>query len=90
MCPCGHAIPAEKWASGREVCKECWQKEQRAAHAERKKEEENNRRKHEEEYREFYHQQWAHLDKGNRADKLWLGANFTTRGTAAALGAAAD
>ena len=89
-CPCGNAIPAEKWAAGREVCKECWQKEQRAAHAERKKEEEKNRRKHEEGYRESFREKWAHLDKGKRADKLWLGANFATRATAATLGAAAD
>ena len=90
LCPCGNAIPAEKWAVGREVCKECWEKAQRAAHAERKKEEEKNRRKHDEEKREFYNQKWAHLDKGKRADKLWTGANFATRGTAASLGAAAD
>ena len=90
LCPCGNAIPAEKWAAGREVCKECWEKEQRVAHAERKKEEEKDRRKHEEEYRQFYRQKWAHLNKAKRADKLWLGANFPTRGTAAALGAAAD
>ena len=90
LCPCGNVIPAEKWAAGREVCKECWEKEQRAAHAVWKKEKEENRRKHEEEYREFYRQKWAHLNKGKRADKLWLGANFATRGTAAGLGAAAD
>lgn len=89
-CPCGNAIPAEKWAAGREVCKECWEKEQRAAHAERKKEEEKNRRKHEEEYREFFREKWAHRDRGKGADKLWIGANFATRGTAADLGAAAD
>jgi len=23
LCPCGNAIPAEKWAAGRELCKEC-------------------------------------------------------------------
>ena len=90
LCPCGNAISAEKWAAGREVCKECWQKQQRAAHAERKKEEEKNRRKHEEEYRESFREKWAHLDKGKRADKLWIGADFATRGTAANLGAAAD
>ena len=90
LCPCGNAIPAEKWAAGREVCKECWEKEQRAAHAERKKEEEKNKRKHEEGYRESFREKWAHLDKGKRADKLWIGADFATRGTAASLGAAAD
>ena len=90
LCPCGNAIPAEKWAAGREVCKECWEKEQRAAHAERKKEEEKNKRKHEEGYRESFREKWAHLDKGKRADTLWIGANFATRGTAASLGAAAD
>ncbi len=90
LCPCGNAIPAEKWAAGREVCKGCWEKEQRAAHAVWKKEKEEKRRKHEEEYRQFYRQKWAHLDKDKRADKLWLGANFPTRGTSAALGAAAD
>ena len=90
LCPCGKAIPAEKWAAGREVCKECWEKEQRAAHAERKKEEEKNRRKHEEGYRESFREKWAHLDKGKRADKLWIGANFAAGGTAASLGAAAD
>ena len=90
LCPCGNVIPAEKWAAGREVCKECWEKEQRAAHAVWKKEKEENRRKHEEEYRQFYRQKWAHLNKGKRDDKLWLGANFATRGTAAGLGAAAD
>ena len=89
-CPCGNAIPAEKWAAGREVCKECWQKEQRAAHAVWKKEEEKNKRKHEEECREFFRQKWAHLDKTKTAGKLWLGANFATRATAATLGAAAD
>ena len=89
-CPCGNAIPAEKWAAGREVCKECWQKEQRAAHAVWKKEEEKNKRKHEEECREFFRQKWAHLDKAKRTDKLWIGTNFATRGTAATLGAAAD
>ena len=89
-CPCGDAIPAEKWAAGREVCKECWQKEQRAAHAVWKKEEEKNKRKHEEECREFFRQKWAHLDKAKRTDKLWIGTNFATRGTAATLGAAAD
>ena len=90
LCPCGNAIPAEKWAAGREVCKECWEKDQRAAHAERKKEEEKNKRKHEEGYRESFREKWAHLDKGKRADTLWIGANFATRGTAASLGAAAD
>ena len=90
LCPCGNAIPAEKWAAGREVCKECWEKEQRAAHAERKKEEEKNKRKHEEGYRDFFREKWAHLDKGKRADKLWIGADFATRGTAASLGVAAD
>ena len=89
-CPCGNAIPAEKWAAGREVCKECWQKEQRAAHAVWKKEEEKNKRKHEEECREFFRQKWAHLDKAKRTDKLWIGTNFATRATAATLGAAAD
>lgn len=89
-CPCGNAIPAEKWAAGREVCKECWQKEQRAAHAVWKKEKEENRRKHEAECREFFRQKWARLDKTKTADKLWLGADFATRGTAATLGAAAD
>ena len=90
LCPCGNAIPAEKWAAGRELCKECWQKQQRAAHAKRKKEEEKNKRKHEEGYRESFREKWAHLDKGKRADKLWIGADFATRGTAASLGAAAD
>ena len=90
LCPCGNAIPAEKWAAGREVCKECWEKDQRAAHAERKKEEEKNKQKHEEGYRESFREKWAHLDKAKRADKLWLGANFATQGTAASLGAAAD
>ena len=90
LCACGNAIPAEKWAAGREVCKECWEKEQRAAHAVWKKEKEENRRKHEEACRKFYREKWAHLDKGKRVDKLWTGANFATRGTAAALGAAAD
>ena len=90
LCPCGNAIPAEKWAAGREQCKECWEKEQRAAHAQRKKEEEKNRRKHEEEYREFFREKWAHLDKAKRTDKLWIGTNFATRGTAAGLSAAAD
>ncbi len=90
LCPCGNAIPAEKWAAGREVCKECWEKEQRAAHAVWKKEEEKNKRKHEEECRDFFRQKWAHLDKAKRADKLWIGTNFATRGTAATLGAAAD
>jgi len=90
LCPCGNAIPAEKWAAGRELCKECWEKEQRAAHAVWKKEEEENRRKHEEGYREFFREKWAHVDKGKRADKLWTGADFATRGTDAGLAAAAD
>lgn len=90
LCPCGNAIPAEKWAAGRAVCKACWKKEQRAAHAERKKEEEEDRRKQEEGYRAFFREKWAHLDKGKRADKVWIGADWGTRGTAAGLGAAAD
>lgn len=89
-CPCGNAIPAEKWAAGREVCKECWQKEQRAAHAVWKKEKEENRRKHEAECRELFRQKWAPLDKAKTAGKLWLGTDFATRATAATLGAAAD
>ncbi|MCY4061182.1 MAG: hypothetical protein OXG53_02310 [Chloroflexi bacterium] len=90
LCPCGNAIPAEKWAAGRELCKECWEKEQRAAHAAWKQEEEENRRKHEEGHREFFREKWAHLDKASRTDKLWIGANFPARGTPAALAAAAD
>ena len=90
LCPCGNAIPAEKWAAGRELCKECWEKEQRAAHAVWKKEEEKNRRKHEEGYREFFREKWAYLNEAESADKLWTGANFPTRGTVAGLGAAAD
>ena len=90
LCPCGNAIPPEKWTVGRELCKECWEKEQRAAHAVWKKEEEENRRKHEVECQEFFREKWAHLDKGKRAGKLWIGADFATGGTPAGLGAAAD
>ena len=90
LCTCGNVIPAEKWAAGREVCKECWEKEQRAAHAVWKKKEEENRRKQEEGHREFFREKWAHLDRGKRADRLWIGADFPTRGTIAGLGAAAD
>ena len=90
LCPCGNAIPAAKWAAGREQCKACWEKEQRAAHALWKKNEEENRRQHEEGHREFFREKWAHLDKGNRSAKLWIGANFPTRGTPAGFAAAAD
>ena len=90
LCTCGNVIPAEKWAAGREVCKECWEKEQRAAHAVWKKEEEENRRKQEEGHRELFREKWAHLDRGKRAGRLWIGADFATRGTAAGPGAAAD
>ena len=90
LCPCSNAIPPEKWAAGREQRKECWEKEQRAAHAVWKKEEEENRRKHEEGHSEFFREKWAHLDKGKRAGKLWIGTAFATRGTAAGLAAAAD
>ncbi|MDE0463457.1 MAG: hypothetical protein OXH93_13665 [Caldilineaceae bacterium] len=90
LCSCGNAIPAEKWAAGREVCKECWEKEQRAAHAVWKRGEEENRRKQEEACRAFFREKWAHVDEGKRADKLWMGADFATRGRVAGLGAAAD
>ena len=90
LCPCGNAIPPEKWAAGRELCKECWEKEQRAAHALWKKEKEENRRKHEEECRAFFRAKWARRDKGRRVDNIWTGAGFPTPGTAANLGAAAD
>jgi len=90
LCACGNVIPAEKWAAGREQCKACWEKEQRAAHAVWKKEEEENRRKQEEACRAFFREKWAHLGKDKGADRLWTGTNFATRGTAAGPGAAAD
>lgn len=90
LCPCGNAIPAEKWAAGREQCKACWEKEQRAAHAMWKKEEEKNRRKHEEGHRKLFREKWAYLDEGKGADRVWIGVDWATRGTAAGLGAAAD
>ena len=90
LCSCGNVIPPEKWAAGREVCRACWEEKQRAAHAAWKKEEEEKKRKMEEGYREYFREKWAHLDKGKKADRLSLGTNFTTRGTAGGLGAAAD
>ena len=90
LCSCGNAIPAEKWAAGRELCKECWEKEQRDAHTVWKREKEENRRRHEEGHREFFREKWAHLDRGKRSDKLWIGTNFATRGTPTGLGAAGD
>lgn len=90
LCPCGNAIPAEKWAAGREVCRECWEKEQREAHAVWKKEQEEIRRKREEGHRAYFREKWAHLDEDKRTGALWLGADFATRGTAGGLGAAAD
>lgn len=90
LCSCGNAIPAEKWAAGREMCKECWEKEQRAAYAERKREEEEKKRKLDEEYRELFRAKWAHLGKTRGADIQWPGADRPARRAPAALGAAAD
>lgn len=90
LCSCGNVIPPEKWAAGREVCRACWEKEQRAAQAAWKKEEAEMRRKLREGYPAFFRDKWAHLDRGKKAGQLPLGADFTTRRTAASLSAAAD